>query len=227
MTRAQFFGICLGLTLAIVVGGHERKSTPAVEAVRQALTVREAPDRVLLVWSGPVETAMRDALVVALNRFRADPRRLVVGLNSPGGSIPRGREVMAAIREAAQRREIDTLIDKGAVCASMCVPIYLLGTKRTADPDALFMFHQVALDRSAAGVAGHGASPLDPVLRSVIETAATDAFFDIDLRGRGVNAHWLATIRSRIEGHEIWMNGRQLFDEGSGVIDDLVPTMPK
>src|SRR5689334_23443199 len=115
-------------------------------ATRQTLSVSEEPDRIVLGWSGPVQEPMSERIAAALDRYKADRRRLVLILNSPGGSIEQGRKVVAAIR--ARDRAIDTLVQKAGVCASMCVPIFLAGTERIADPEAYFMFHQASLSSS-------------------------------------------------------------------------------
>ena len=116
-------------------------------ASRQTLSISEEPDRIVLGWSGPVQEPMSERVAAAFDRYKADRRRLVLILNSPGGSIDHGRKVVAAIR--AHDRAIDTLVQKAGVCASMCVPIFLAGTRRMADPEAYFMFHQVSLNSSA------------------------------------------------------------------------------
>jgi ATP-dependent protease ClpP protease subunit len=90
---------------------------------------------------------MSERIAAAFDRYKADRRRLILILNSPGGSIEQGRKVVAAIR--ARDRAIDALVQKAGVCASMCVPIFLAGAERMADPEAYFMFHQASLNNSA------------------------------------------------------------------------------
>jgi len=170
---------------------------------------------------------MREQFVAAMARFRADPRRIVLMLNSPGGSVAHGREVMAAIRDAAQAREIDTLVPDGAVCASMCGPIYLLGSRRLAGPFAHFMFHEVILNLPAGEGASRYAPPLSQAVQKVIVKGATDDLFDSDYRASRVNAQWLARLRSKIVGAEVWKSAQQLVDEGSGVVDSLAETAPE
>jgi hypothetical protein len=57
-----------------------------------------------------------------------------------------------------------------------------------------------------------------------IEARATDAFFRSDIGIRGVNVAWLARMREKISGRDIWMSGQQLVDEGSGIVDRLIRT---
>ena len=42
-----------------------------------------------------------------------------------------------------------------------------------------------------------------------------------------VNSRWLTRMRTKITGHDIWLTGQQLVDEGSGVVDALVPKTPE
>ncbi|MGV7218207.1 ATP-dependent Clp protease proteolytic subunit [Bradyrhizobium sp. UFLA05-112] len=196
-------------------------------ASRQTLSISEETDRVLLGWSGPVQEPMSERVAAALDRYKADRRRLVLVLNSPGGSIEHGRKVVAAIR--ARDRAIDTLVQKAGVCASMCVPIFLAGASRMADPEAYFMFHQASLQSSARESMkqrefGSVENAFFSEMVKSIETHATDEFFRNDIGIRGVSEVWLAMMRKKISGSDIWMSGQQLVDEGSGIVDSLVRT---
>jgi ATP-dependent protease ClpP protease subunit len=196
-------------------------------ATRQTLSVSEQPDRIVLGWSGPVQEPMSENIAAAFERYKADRRRLVLILNSPGGSIEHGRKVVAAIR--ARDGAIDTFVQKAGVCASMCVPIFLAGRERVADPEAYFMFHQVSLSFGGKDNAKRPAfSETEKALYSDIvksvETRATDEFFRSDIGIRGVSAAWLARMREKIAGRDIWMSGQQLVDERSGIVDRLVRT---
>jgi ATP-dependent protease ClpP protease subunit len=196
-------------------------------ASRQTLSVSEEPSRIVLGWSGPVREPMSERVAAALDRYKADQRRLVLILNSPGGSIEHGRRVVAAIR--ARGRAIDTLVQKAGVCASMCVPIFLAGTERMADPEALFMFHQASLNSSVReNIKRQEFSASQEAIFSqavkAIETQATDDFFRNDIGIRGINMVWLARMREKISGRDVWMSGQQLVDEGSGIVDHLIRT---
>jgi ATP-dependent protease ClpP protease subunit len=196
-------------------------------ASRQTLSIREEPDRIVLGWSGPVQEPMSERIAATIDRYQADRRRLVLILNSPGGSIEQGRKVVAAIR--ARDRAIDTLVQKAGVCASMCVPIFLAGTERIADPEAYFMFHQASLSSSGKEtIKQRQFSESEAALFSqtvkAIETQVTDDFFRNDIGIRGVNRMWLARMREKIPGRDIWMSGQQLVDERYGIIDRLIRT---
>ena len=196
-------------------------------ASRQTLSISEEPGRILLGWSGPVQEPMGERVAAALDQFKSDQRRLVLILNSPGGSIDHGRKVVAAIR--ARDRAMDTFVQKAGVCASMCVPIFLAGTRRTADPDAYFMFHEASLtsntrDNTKRQELGQANRAVVAEVVKTVETRATDDLFHKDMGIRGVNTAWLAGLRKKIPGRDIWMSAQQLVDEGSGVVDSLSVT---
>ncbi len=223
--------------ILLVWGYFQLPSGSGNVAARQTLTIQEEPDRIVLGWSGPVQEPMSERVAAAFERYKADRRRLVLILNSPGGSIEQGRRVVAAIR--ARDRGIDTFVQKAGVCASMCVPIFLAGTERMADPEALFMFHQASLDSSGREtlkesvkenvrennkrqqVPASEEAAFSETLKA-IETQVTNDFFRNDIGIRGVNKAWLATMRKKIPGRDVWISGQQLVDEGSGIVDRLV-----
>jgi hypothetical protein len=224
MSRFKILGFCCA---ALLIAKSELAPSSAVGPETQKLTVREEAGRIVLAWSGPIAKPMGNYIAAAIDRFKADPRRLVVSLNSPGGSIGHGHEVMSVIRDAARRRPIDTKVEKGAACASMCVPIYLLGAERTADPAAHFMFHQASFAPSAEREEGKSAPAVAPAYRKVIEAIVTDGFYKNDIGQQRVNAQWLREMRTKIVDREIWVTAQQLVDAGSGVVDALVPTAGK
>ena len=196
-------------------------------ASRQTLSISEETDRIVLGWSGPVQEPMSERIAAAIDRYKADRRRLVLILNSPGGSIDHGRKVVAAIR--ARDRAIDTLVQKAGVCASMCVPIFLAGAERVADPEAYFMFHQASLNSDAReNIKRQQFGESETVALSqalkAIEAHVTDDLFRNDIGIRGVNRAWLGRMREKIPGRDVWMSGQQLVNEGSGVIDRLLRT---
>jgi len=118
VSRLMLFGVCC---VALLIAKWEFGATARIGPSTQTLTVREEPSRVVLAWSGPISDPMRDHIVTAIDKYKADQRHLVIALNSPGGSIAHGREVMEAIRKALRVHPIDTLVEKAGVCASMCL----------------------------------------------------------------------------------------------------------
>jgi len=217
----------LGICAIVLVWAYFQVSSGSGNGLsQQSLSVSEDKERVVLPWSGPVQEPMSERIAAAIERYRADPRLLVLLLNSPGGSIEHGRKVVAVMR--ARKRPVNTLVQKAGVCASMCVPIYLSGTQRMADPEARFMFHEASLSGGVTQRINRQLSDDDrgrfkqAVKR--FESNATDELFNEDIGIRGVNIAWAEKMRGKIAGRDIWMSGQQLVDEGSGIVDRLVRT---
>ena len=84
------------------------------------------------------------------------------------------------------------------------------------------MFHEASLAvREGKEISNIDLEKISPI-RKTIESLATDDLFLRDIATQRVNARWLAMMRTKITHREIWLTGRQLVDEGSGVVDALV-----
>jgi ATP-dependent protease ClpP protease subunit len=217
----------LGICGILLVWAFFQTSSGSGNLSSQSLSVSEDRERVVLAWSGPVQEPMSERIAAALERYKADPRLLVLMLNSPGGSIEHGRKVIAVMR--ARKRPVNTLVQKGGVCASMCVPIFLSATQRMADPESRFMFHQARLSSSVTQRVNRqrlSDDDKDRFTKAVkeFEADATDELFREDIGIRGVNTAWAEKMRGRIAGRDLWLSGQQLMDEGSGIVDRLVRT---
>ena len=96
--RTVLLGMALGICCGVLAAANSGSGAkPFVD--KSKLAVREEPNQILLTLSGPVAEPMRDDVIAALDRFKADPRRIVISLNSPGGSVAYGRTVAAVIRK--------------------------------------------------------------------------------------------------------------------------------
>ncbi len=188
------------------------------------LSVSERADHVVVRWSGNVERPMFQEISTAFERLTGDPRPLVLVLGSLGGSVQEGGRVIDLVRRMQRSRRVDTHVDTH--CGSMCVPIFLAGSRRTASPKANFMFHEVRFRDRDALQRKLRELDFDPTDAKHVEQVrvamATDELFRAYFDAPRVNRTWLATIRKAIVGTDVWLNAAQLFREGSGVVDDLI-----
>src|SRR5205809_6791863 len=112
MSGLKLLGMALGVCCGVLAAANSGSGAkPFVD--KSKLAVHEEPSRILLTSSGPVAEPMRENVTAALDRFKADPRRIVIALNSPGGSVAYGRTVAAVIRKASHEHVIDTLVEQG------------------------------------------------------------------------------------------------------------------
>lgn len=181
---------------------------------RGTLTVTQANGEVRLNWRGSVEAPMYQKLQEAFHTYGASNPRFVLSLTSPGGSLSHGAEVIRMIREEQQRHAVDTVVEGRNICASMCVAIYLAGRQRAASPSARFMFHEVQFREAAT----------DKIDKQVPERAiaqATDSFFRRYLLSAGADPAWVADMRERVRGRDVWRRADQLVAERAGIVQRL------
>jgi hypothetical protein len=184
-----------------------------VFSARGTLTVEERPDRVVLRWSGKVAAPMASKLDEAFRAHSGSNRPFLLSLHSPGGNLEHGRDVIRLIRTVQKKRTVDTVVEDRYACASMCVPIYLTGTHRTAGPRARFMFHEVSFRDSHSG-------KIEPVPKDAIGRA-TDQFFERYLKPAGLDQRWLAQMREAIRGKDVWRTAKELVEQRAGVVQEL------
>lgn len=174
---------------------------------------KSEPGTVVLKWRGPIEHPMASEIAEAFNANRDHADRFLLVLSSPGGLLSHGNDVIRLLETIKKTHRLDTAVDDDDNCASMCVPIYLRGQTRFAGPESRWMFHQVSV-REAISDKEKGISDLQ---RSMI----TDEFFNRYFRPVGVPSSWVDQMRKRVGGGDVWLDGRDLASDGSGIITQL------
>lgn len=176
------------------------------------LTVRQNGDTVILAWTGEVELPMHTLLVRAFEEWRNKSEHFLLQLNSPGGSVREGGDVVELLQRIKRTHTLDTYVASREICMSMCVPIFLLGTKRIAAPDARFMFHEPKRFYDDGSEAKGF---------SFEREALTRRFFTRYFVNSAMDANWRVQLEKDWIGKDIFRSGKQLFDERSNIVTDL------
>ena len=214
--RQTFRLLWLAFAVAIAVLGWQFSDhLDALWSTRGRLSVEERPGEVILRWRGLIEAPLAGKLDEAYRAHAAGTRRFVIALHSPGGSLEHGREVIDQIRRMQRTHLVDTVVEPGRACGSMCVPVYLAGQRRTAAPQARFMFHEVSFRDNLSGKAE--AVPKEAIGR------ATDQFFERYLKPAGLDERWLADLREAVRGKDVWRTAEELMEQRAGVVHELEP----
>ncbi|MFN0218043.1 MAG: ATP-dependent Clp protease proteolytic subunit [Hyphomicrobium sp.] len=207
----------IAVLVAIVVLGFKTRDRIDILFARVgSLDVIDEPERgaVLLKWTGAIEAPMASRIAEAYAQHRATAKVFILSLSSPGGTLNQGGEVARLLREISTTHRLETTVEDGARCASMCVPVYLQGQRRSAAPDAQFMFHEVSF--SEIGTEGDLKVPESARARE------TDRLFDRYFPAAGVPADWIAKTRADMAGgHDVWKSARELVDEKAGIVQEL------
>lgn len=176
------------------------------------LAIRQNGDVVILAWTGEVELPMHTLLVRAFEEWRTKSEHFLLQLNSAGGSVREGGDVVELLQRIKRTHTLDTYVASREICMSMCVPIFLQGNKRIAAPDARFMFHEPKrFYEDGSEAKGF----------SFEREALTRRFFTRYFTNSPMNANWRVQLEKDWLGKDIYKSGKQLVEENAGIVTDL------
>lgn len=174
---------------------------------------QETRDSVTFTWRSSVEAPMAMRFQEAFEEWRFEVDRIIIDLNSPGGSLAEGRDVINVINRMKRTHVVETRVGDGRSCLSMCVPIYLQGDVRTAAASSSWMFHEpTAMD----AVTGEEVQIPEFEQRYTSNKFVRDYFVNSDMDRR-----WLEGLLEEWQGKDVWRTGRELMEEDSGIIQAL------
>lgn len=174
---------------------------------------QETSDSVTFTWRSGVEAPMAMRFAEAFEEWRGEVNYIVIDLNSPGGSLTEGREVINVINRMRRTHLVETRVGPRRSCLSMCVPIYLQGDVRTAAPSSRWMFHEpTAMD----AITGEEVKIPEFERRYTSSKFVRDYFVNSDM-----DPVWLEGLLREWQGKDVWRTGRELMEEGSEIIQEL------
>lgn len=175
--------------------------------------VRLEEGALVLSWRGDVRAPMAARFAEAFSDRRNEANRIVIELNSPGGSIAEGRAVIELIEHMKKTHDVDTRVLAREFCFSMCVPIFLQGERRIASRSSLFMFHEPM---------AYDAITEKRVQQPEFERQfTTERYYQRYFESSEMNREWGEKLRASWEGKDIWKTGEQLVEEGANIVTEL------
>ncbi|MEM9837883.1 MAG: ATP-dependent Clp protease proteolytic subunit [Pseudomonadota bacterium] len=177
-----------------------------------ALTVEVEGKIATFTWTGEITSPMKAAIQSAFRNLDPEVEQVVLVLNSPGGSVAEGDDVIRLLKRQANAYTVVTYVPDEAICASMCVPVFMGGEERVSGPHARFMFHHAySVDR----VSGQSFST-----GTAVDAALNASVFHKYIRRSDLNPDFVAELESTIaRDGEVWATGRDLHRARVGLID--------
>jgi hypothetical protein len=215
-TRSLRRVLAVGALLLVgapVAGAHPFAFDTAKMVGFKVLTAEDgavtAKDMAVMEYDGPVVFPMAENLREIWGEIKKSSRfhRVVLRLDSPGGTDLHGLEVIGVLREMRHEVRLITLVNEHDLCASMCVPIYLQGEMRYAGPATSWMFHGAAKG-----------------LSNIPNLAATQRYFDL-FKERGIDASFTKFLFDHdyvTSPGAYWVSGYELAGK-SNIITKLLP----
>ncbi len=206
VNRAVLIGL---VSVAVLLGWrlYEQKHADTGQ-----LEIRQNGSIVVLTWTGQVELPMHTLLKRAFDDWRNKSQHFLLRLNSPGGSLREGGDVVELLQRIKLTHKLDTYVASRNICMSMCVPIFLQGTKRIAAPDARFMFHEPKRFYDDGSEAKGFSFEREALSRRFFSRYFVNSPIDVD---------WRIQLEKDWIGKDIYKSGRQLVDERSNIVTDL------
>lgn len=171
------------------------------------------PGAVEFLWSSEVDLPMARRFYEAFDEWKDKTRHFVIRLNSPGGSLDEGRDVIKVIERMKKTHRVDTYVGPLENCLSMCVPIYLHGQRRLAHPKSQWMFHE---PRSVDFFTDKEVKEPEFERQRMVKKYVQKYFVNSP-----INKKWLNQLLKQWQGKDIWLTGQQLVDTNSNVITEL------
>ncbi|MEO1151132.1 MAG: ATP-dependent Clp protease proteolytic subunit [Pseudomonadota bacterium] len=203
----------LVFVLLIVVALQTEKAALLGKGDFGVRVLKDRPRAVELTWRDGIEAPMALRLEEAFRANRDQADLFVLNLSSPGGSLREGAKVIEVIERIAQTHRVETIVKRGRICLSMCVPIFLQGQRRAAAANSRWMFHQpVLMDMS-----GEIAEQPD-----FERNFTADKFFTRYFENSPMEETWREQLRRDWVGQEVWFTGQDLVDQNSNVVSELI-----
>ncbi|MCB1494627.1 MAG: hypothetical protein KDJ86_02480 [Bauldia sp.] len=173
-------------------------SAPAadIEALTRALNRTIPEDTLVVRLVGRIDSVTADELAAAWSARPDGIDRLLLDLESPGGSLAATEQVIAALGAIRAGARVDTLVRHGAMCASACVAVFMQGEDRAAGGASVWMFHGVCYADS-----------------NVPSLSQTGRFLDL-LRDAGASEDFLCRLEDEgfvTTAGKLWISGYELY----------------
>lgn len=172
-------------------------------------------DTLQLNWTGTVTEKMAPVISAKFEAYKRRAKSVELSLQSCGGRTDHMAEVIGVLRHIKATHTLTTVVERGATCASACIPIFLASDRRTAALSSLWFFHRSWRHQLAGGV--------DGVMTRTPGRSSLDRFLKQYYASAGVSQGWLRGLKSVIEkSGGYWQTGRDLWDDKSGIITQTI-----
>jgi len=177
------------------------------------LSINMSGDTLVLSWRGQIEIPMSSSMRRAFQQHKDQTTKVVLILNSQGGALREGSEVIDLLEQAKRTSQLTTIVPPQGICMSMCVPIFLHGQSRIAAADSRFMFHEPKRFYDD-GTEARGFS--------FEREALSRRFFEKYFVNSPIDPAWLKALEQQWVGKDVFKTGRELVDERTNVVTGLV-----
>ena len=215
-TDYVIYRVCLPVSPRLFAGIPSRsgklRSSPCDRGKLRASTASRF-GTLYLRWTGTIRAPLYKNIALQFEKAKSQVRTVSFQISSCGGDREEMERTIGLLRSIKRTHTLETIVDRGGLCASACVPVFLQGKRRWGALTSSWMFHEVWrwADRDRADVS---------VNRTVTERLFQDYF-----EPAGVSEKWLNHLRIRVQQSDYWQTGENLWADKSGIITDPVDNL--
>lgn len=172
-----------------------------------------------LRWEGRIIDEMSGDIAAEFDRYKRHVATVSLSLHSCGGALLYMERAIAVLEQIKATHEVVTVVDRGGLCGSACVPIFLTGTKRVGALTSSFFFHPVVFRTTV--------DPGTPAVevRAQLRAQETDKVISRYFVGARVTDGWLEYLRRTLRTHDLWQSGRDLWESKSNVLTETLDNL--
>jgi hypothetical protein len=202
--------LALCLALAGLTAGSTTGALAQDTEVGQLKVGLNSSRTLVLQWRGRMAEPMAQQFQAAFDQHRSQANRVVLVLNSGGGSVREGERVIQILRAITRTHRLETYVTHGSTCGSMCVPVYLQGQKRVAALSSTWLFHEV--------------SKSDKTTKKTIalDREQFERLVDTYFLPAGVSPTWVAKMKPHTLRSDYWQTGADLANDNSGIFHEAL-----
>jgi len=185
----------------------EEAAAPCGQGDLRASTAAGA-DTLYLRWTGTISNPLYKGIALEFEKAGQGARSVLLQLSSCGGDREAMERTIGLLRYVKRTHKLQTIIDRGEICASACIPVFLQGQRRWGALTSSWLFHEV----------WHWADSKRKEAR--VNRTLTERLFQDYYLPAGVSENWLGHLRIMIQHSDYWQTGQNLWEDKSGIITD-------
>lgn len=164
-----------------------------------------------LHWVGRIERQISTDLSAEFDKHRRSVEAVDLSLTSCGGNSHHMQLAIIVLEGIKATHRLTTLVDRGAVCGSACVPVFLTGKRRVGALSSVWFFHPAHQPKPS------GAKGARVLLPEFTEELLRRYFIPA-----GVSDDWIEYMRRTFRTGDLWQTGRDLWEMKSGILTETL-----
>ena len=186
--------------------GEERKDGCGRGELKSSTTAQ--PQTLYLRWTGEIGAEFYKSIAFELEKAKKRVRTVLLDISSCGGEREAMERAIRLLRYIKRTHTLENIVDRGEICASACVPVFLQGQRRWGALTSSWLFHEVSRWADWS------------MTRMRVNRALTGRLFEDYFPQAGVSEVWLNRLRVMVQHADYWQTGENLWEDKSGIITD-------